>query len=68
LDAAVFVHERASGKLGIVMLRRVAPMPAVLGAGHLAGRIGDDFRWLDIWRVEAGKGHDRLVVEKSVGD
>jgi hypothetical protein len=64
-DAAVFVHERVSGKRGILLVRRAAPAPTVLGAGRAAGRLGDDFKWLDIWRVEAGEGLDRLLVEKS---
>jgi hypothetical protein len=29
------------------------------------GRVGDNFTWLDIWRVEAGNQIDRLVVETS---
>ena len=64
-DAAVFVRERTSGKQGILLLRRGSPQPVVLGAGHTAGRVGDDFRWLDIWRVEATEGRDQLAVEKS---
>jgi hypothetical protein len=64
-DAAVFVREVASGKEGILLLRRVAPSPTVLGAGRSVGRVGDNFSWLDIWRVEAGEDIDRLVVEKS---
>jgi hypothetical protein len=64
-DAAVFVRDLANGKEGILVLRRVAPQPITLGAGRSVGRVGDNFTWLDIWRVEAGNDMDRLVVEKS---
>lgn len=64
-DAAVFVRHRASGKEGILLLRRTAPKPVALGAGQPFGNGGDDFTWLDIWRVESGEGEDQLIVEKS---
>jgi hypothetical protein len=64
-DAAVFVRDSSSGKYGILMLRRANPRPHPLGAGHPLGNGGDDFRWLDIWRVEPSGGRDQLFVEKS---
>ena len=65
LDAAVFVRSRESGKHGVLMLRRADPRPRVLGAGRAFGNGGDDFSWLDIWRVEASRQGDQLFVEKS---
>lgn len=65
LDAAVFVRSRESGKYGVLMLRRADPRPRALGAGSSFGNGGDDFNWLNVWRVEpAGRG-DQLFVEKS---
>jgi hypothetical protein len=64
-DAAVFVRQLATGKRGIVLVRRAERRPIILGAGTAVERIGDDLRWLDIWRVEPGKHGDRLLVEKS---
>ena len=64
-DAAVFARDGTSGKEGILLLRRVHPAPTVIGMGHAFGNGGDDFRWLDIWRVEPAAGGDQLVVEKS---
>ncbi len=64
-DAAVFARDGTSGKEGILLLRRVKPTPAVIGMGRDFGNGGDDFTWLDIWRVEATPRGDQLVVEKS---
>jgi hypothetical protein len=64
-DAAVFVRDRASAKAGILLLRRAKPKPVVIGMGNHFGNGGDDFGWLDVWRVEAGSAGDQLVVEKS---
>ena len=64
-DAAVFVRDSSTGKQGILMLRRANPRPYPLGAGHMFGNGGDDFSWLDIWRVEPGGRGDQLLVEKS---
>jgi len=65
MDAAVFARDGTSGKEGILLLRRVQPAPVVIGMGHGFGNGGDDFTWLDIWRVEAAAKGDQLVVEKS---
>jgi hypothetical protein len=64
-DAAVFVRDRASGKRGILLVRRSNPVPVKLGLGQTFGNGGDDFRWLNIWRVEPTAKGDQLVVEKS---
>lgn len=64
-DAAVFARDGTTGKEGILLLRQVHPTPVVLGMGHAFGNGGDDFTWLDIWRVEAAARGDQLVVEKS---
>jgi hypothetical protein len=65
LDAAVFVRNRESGKYGVLMLRRSDPQPRPLGAGSPFGNGGDDFNWLNIWRVEPTARGDQLYVEKS---
>jgi hypothetical protein len=65
LDAAVFVRDGRTGKEGILLLRRSNAVPTVLGAGKRFGNCGDNFTWLDIWRVEPGRRGDQLYVEKS---
>jgi hypothetical protein len=64
-DAAVFAQDGETGKQGILMLRRVRPTPVVIGMGKPFGNGGDDFTWLDIWRVEPARKGDQLYVEKS---
>jgi len=64
-DAAVFVRDGSSGKEGILLLRRADPRPVPIGAGQSFGNGGDDFTWLEIWRMEPGRRGDQLVVEKS---
>ncbi|MCL4744473.1 MAG: hypothetical protein KJZ83_03560 [Burkholderiaceae bacterium] len=50
-DVALLVARRSTGKEGIaILLRRDGP-PIVVGAGKPFGNGGDDFSWLDFWRV-----------------
>jgi hypothetical protein len=65
LDAAVFVRDGATGKQGILLLRRGTDAPAALGAGNRFGNGGDNFTWMDVWRVTPGRRGDQLYVEKS---
>ena len=52
-DLAILVREKATGKIGILMLHRVGK-PALLGAGRPFGNGGDDFAWIDQWSVDDG--------------
>ena len=49
-DVALHVVDRRSGKEGIAFLLR-GQRPLVLGAGQPFGNGGDDFSWMDLWRV-----------------
>lgn len=53
-DAALRVQERRNGRLGILILRRNG-LDVLLGAGFPFGNGGDDFYWLDWWKI-ASKG------------
>jgi len=71
LDFAVLIVEKASGKHGVALLRRAAAAPVVVGAGRDFGNGGDDWGWMDVWRIEeaaaarpGGVRYD-LRVEKS---
>jgi hypothetical protein len=71
LDLAVLIVEKASGKHGVALLRRGAAAAVVVGAGRDFGNGGDDWGWMDVWRIEEAAGarpgvvrHD-LRVEKS---
>ena len=50
-DIAFLVVHAASGKEGIAFLFRSRPA-RVVGAGRPFGNGGDDFAWIDTWRVE----------------
>jgi hypothetical protein len=78
-DVAVFVKERSSGKLGIATVHGTTGKVTILGARIGIGNGGDDFEWMDFWRVysktraaqtagETSVPHlrgDALLVEKS---
>jgi len=51
IDFAVLVRQPASGKAGIVIIHRATGRVFVLGAGTRFGYGGDDFTWMDAWRV-----------------
>jgi len=77
-DVAVLVARRDTGARGIAFLHAGSARPRVVGAGHALGNGGDDFSWMDAWRVYSkrtvprGAGEaapprlrgDALVVEK----
>jgi hypothetical protein len=50
-DLAILVRDKATGKIGILMLHR-AGRPVLLGAGRAFGNGGDDFAWIDRWSVD----------------
>ena len=52
-DLAILVRDKASGKIGILVLHR-SGKPALLGAGRSFGNGGDDFAWIDQWSVDDG--------------
>jgi len=79
MDLAVLVNERATGKHGIAIVHGTTGRVIILGAGIGIGNGGDDFEWMDSWRVysETRVAHasgdinvprfrgDALLVEKS---
>ena len=69
-DYAVLVTNRRDGKRGIAIVHRRDRSVHVIGAGHPLGAGGDDFTWMDAWRVvERGRAPavkgDGLVIEKT---
>ena len=79
MDTAVLVKERSTGKVGIAIVNGTIGKVTILGAGVGIGNGGDDFKWMDSWKVhsktcaahapgEASVPHlrgDALLVEKS---
>jgi hypothetical protein len=78
-DVAFLVQHRSTGKIGIAIVHGATDKVIILGAGVAIGNGGDDFEWMDSWRVlsknsaarEGGKTNapdfrgDALFVEKS---
>ena len=78
-DVAILVQHRSTGKIGIAIVHGATDKVIILGAGVGIGNGGDDFEWMDSWRVfskgsatrEVGKTNaphfhgDALFVEKS---
>jgi len=79
MDTAVLVKERSSGKVGIAIVHGAIGKVTIVGAGVGIGNGGDDFEWMDSWKVYS-KTHaahapgetsvprlrgDALLVEKS---
>ena len=76
IDAAALVKERSTGKLGIAIVHGSTGKVTILGAGTAIGNGGDDFEWMDSWRIHArdhatSETHspklrgDALLVSKS---
>jgi hypothetical protein len=77
-DTAVLVKQKTSGKIGIAVCHSSTNKIVIIGAGTMIGNGGDNFDWMDIWKVvtkaaaakhlgrdaSALKG-DALHVEKS---
>ena len=51
MDIAVLVKERSTGKLGIAIVDGTTGKVTILGAGIRIGNGGDDFEWMDNWKV-----------------
>ena len=68
-DVAILVEQRDTQKTGIVFLHRGQRGAYLVGAGHALGNAGDDFRWMDRWKLGAPTSDasraDRLVVERE---
>lgn len=66
-DTAILVKHKANGKIGVAMIHGAGGVSTVLGAGRDFGNGGDDWSWMDAWRVERSKDGrgDGLLVMKT---
>ncbi|HZM88646.1 MAG TPA: hypothetical protein VFF31_19130 [Blastocatellia bacterium] len=78
-DIAVLVKEKSAGRIGIAVFHSSTSNVLFIGAGTKLGNGGDNFDWMDIWKVvpkrtaakQVGKAAapllkgDALHVEKS---
>jgi hypothetical protein len=66
MDVAVLVKERSTGKLGITIVHGATGKVTVLGAGTAIGNGGDDFEWMDSWKVYSKTRAANAPGENSV--
>jgi hypothetical protein len=62
-EYAVMVRDSSSSRIGIAFVRRRDLSIRIVGAGRVLGKGGDDFAWMDAWRV-----FDRGPVARGVGE
>ena len=69
IDVAALVKERSTGKFGIAIVHGSTGKVTILGAGTAIGNGGDDFEWMDFWRIHA-RDHatDETSAPKLRGD
>ncbi|MBK8956611.1 MAG: hypothetical protein IPM34_13795 [Saprospiraceae bacterium] len=54
-DIVLFVEHKGSRKKGLLILHGLKNEYFLLGAGKEFGNAGDDFNWIDIWKVHRVK-------------
>lgn len=65
LDIAITVIEKQTNKKGIVIIHNLTDKYFILGSGVKIGNGGDDFNWMDIWKVDRKDNKTGLHVGKS---
>lgn len=65
-DVAVLVTERSTGKVGIAIVSGTTGKVTILGAGIGIGNGGDDFEWMDSWKIYPKTRAAHSVGETSV--
>lgn len=67
-DIALLVEHQTTHKIGIAFIHRGATPVSVVGAGKDFGNGGDNFDWMDNWRLEPRtktRVVDAVFIEKS---
>lgn len=62
-DVAVLVKQRSTGKLGVAIIHGANNKVTVLGAGKAIGNGGDNFEWMDSWKIYS---KDRVASGTSI--
>jgi hypothetical protein len=71
LDVAALIEETATTKYGIVVCHGGTKEYFIIGAGKYVGNGGDDYRWMDLWKVyreptiEPGVGETEIIPLKG---
>lgn len=61
-DVAILVKQRTSGKIGIAVCHSSTNKIFIIGAGTMIGNGGDNFDWMDIWKIVP-----KATAAKSLG-
>jgi len=64
-DIAIQVINKTSRKRGIVFLHNNALDYTIIGAGQKFGNLGDDFNWLNKWRIDSYSLEQKGIYTKS---
>lgn len=59
-DAAVLIQDKILRKIGIMVIHGGSNNYFVAGAGRELGNGGDDWSWIDIWRVYRARPDDKI--------
>jgi len=51
LDVAALIKQGSTGKIGIAVIDGATQKITILGAGTAIGNGGDDFEWMDTWKI-----------------
>ena len=62
-DTAIFIRQKATGKAGFAIVHGGSEAVRVFGAGRSFGVGGDDFSWMDAWRI-----HGQAYVARRAGE
>jgi len=60
-DVAFLIKQKKSGKIGIAVLHSSTSKILLIGAGTAVGNGGDNFDWMDIWKVTTKANASRKV-------
>lgn len=70
-DVAIAISAIDSDKKGILIIHKNANQHFICGAGNMIGNGGDDFKWMDIWKIydkselKPGMGETEIISLKS---
>lgn len=63
LDVAALIKQYSSGKIGIAIIDGATKRATILGAGTSIGNGGDDFEWMDSWKIYP---RDQMATQTSI--
>jgi len=65
LDIAFFVKHKTDEKKGILIIHGKSKKIFLLGAGNSFGNGGDDWNWLEVWKVYRSKTAEKTTFSDS---